>query len=103
MARARISNSRPASTYLCRLIGRELGRALGDQGVALADEAVALLVDRHDDLAPGAEGVGNGAGVADRHRRRSVAVPDAEQEDPVVLDVSGRDPAGQLVALAGLR
>ena len=46
--------------------GRELRRALGDQGVAFADEGAVLDLAGEDDLAPAAEGVGDGAAVGDR-------------------------------------
>src|SRR4051794_26384137 len=82
--------------------GLELGRALRDERVALADEGAALLAHVHDDLAPGAEGVGDGADVAHRHRGRPAAVADAEVESGAgAMDRPGHDLPGQLVGLPG--
>ena len=84
---------------------RELRGALGDQRVALADEGPVLDRAGEHDLAPGAERVGDGAGVGDRDARRGVlAVGDPEADRlAVVADRAGHDLAGQVVGLAGGR
>src|SRR3954454_21756460 len=96
--------ARPTVAIVSPLAGRalllvgELRRALGHQGVALADELGALLAHRHDDLAALAERVGHRADVAHRHRAGPVAAAHAERL--AARDVAprpGRDLAGQLV------
>src|ERR1700757_1173218 len=65
---------------LARRSGLVLRRALGDQRIAFADEARALLADGHDHLTPFAEGIGHRARVDDRDRAPAGAVGDAEVE-----------------------
>src|SRR5438093_3863811 len=81
-ARARIRQARPtmAIRRLGSGLGGELGRALGDQRVPLADEHGALLADGHDDLAAIAKRVRHGTHVADRNRGGALAVAHAEQD-----------------------
>src|SRR3978361_1449952 len=81
-AAAREGTKASASSALPRLgiaLGRELRRALGDQGFRLADEGAALDGAGEDDLAAAAKGVGDRAGVGDRKAlAAAVAVDDAE-------------------------
>src|SRR3712207_3791555 len=66
------------SLSLLLLLGGELGGALGDQRVVLADERVALAAHVDDHLTTLAEGVGHGALVDHRHRAAARAVLDPE-------------------------
>ena len=58
---ARKASASSALPRLAVIRGRELRRALGDQGVAFADEGAVLDFAGEDDLAAAAEGVGDGA------------------------------------------
>src|SRR5680860_1348623 len=81
----------------------ELRRALGHQGVALADEDTVRDSAGEDDLATAAEGVGDGAGVGDGDALSGVvAVGDPEAQSlALVADGAPDHAAGQLVAGAG--
>src|SRR3954468_14448223 len=80
-------------------LGLELGRALRDERVRLADEARTLPAHLDDHLAPLAEGVGHGAPVADRDRTRALPVPHDEVERAAVApDRPVRDRPRELVA-----
>src|SRR5690606_6342241 len=62
-------------------LGLELRGALRHERVLLGDERVpGAAADRDDDLTALAERVRHGAGVRDGHRRRAVAVANAEQQ-----------------------
>src|SRR3978361_2073192 len=108
-ARARISSARP--TVAIRAPGGarrggfgELRRAFCHERVALTDERRTLFAHRDDDLAAVAEGIGHGADVGDRHRRRAVAVAHAEVDAAVgVADRAADDRAGQPVRGSALR
>src|SRR5215208_157486 len=90
---------------LGRLGVRELRRALGHQGVSLADEGAILDSARDDHLALVLEGIGNCPGVANGNRARwIVAVGDPELElIALMVDRAGYDHAGQLVVVARRR
>jgi hypothetical protein len=88
---------------LARRSALVLRRALGYQRVAFANVPAILLLDRHDHLAPFAEGIGHGPRVGDGDRRPTYAVLDAEVEHrTLAVDRVLHDRAGQLIAAAGL-
>src|SRR5215208_923241 len=98
-ASPRIRQARPkvATAVASALrVGLELRRALRHERVALPDEAVAVALDRDDDLAALTERIGHRARVADVHLGRAHGVRRA-------LDAAGDDLPAELVALAGLR
>src|SRR5689334_25414191 len=102
-ARPRIRQARPSSGTSALLVGRELRRALRHERVALADEALALLAHRDDDLAALAERVGHSAGVADGHRGGPGPVADPEGEDvALVADRARGDLPRELVGATRL-
>src|SRR3954452_8938712 len=88
---------------LCIALGRELRRALGDQGFRFADEGAALDRAGEDDLAAAAKGVGDGALVGHRQCPAGAVTVDDAEGDPVagVADRAFDDFAGHLVAAAG--
>src|SRR3954453_10695286 len=99
---AQISAAEPSGAMLSGAPGgrvRELRRALGDQRVALGDEAPGDHLPGDDDLAALAEGVGDGPAVDDRQRAAvAVAVADGEaQVLPAAPDRAIGDFAGELV------
>src|SRR5215218_5151292 len=70
-----------ASRTLPRLaitLGRELRRALGDQGFRFADEGAALQASGQDDLTSAPERVRDGSLVGDGHRLAAFTVDDLE-------------------------
>src|ERR1700749_3828441 len=95
-----------ASRTLPRLairLGRELRRALGDQGFRFADEGAALDRTGEDDLAAAAERVRDGPLVGDRQALAGAVTVDHPEGDPLA-DVANRafnDLAGHLVTAAG--
>src|SRR5262245_66355679 len=96
--------SRRWSAGLPRGGRRELGRALGDQAVPLADEGPVLELAGDDHLAAVPEGVRHGPRVAHRDRVGSVAIGDPEVElIAVVADRARDDVSGQLIRFAGIR
>src|SRR4051812_29412538 len=95
--------ARSALPRLGIALGRELRRALGDQGFRFADEGAALDGAGEDDLATAAERIGNRAGVGDREAlTAAVAVDDAKGDAAaLVADRAFDDFAGHLVAGPG--
>ena len=77
------ASARAALPRLAAIRRGELRRALGDQGVAFADEGAVLDFAGEDDLAAAAEGVRDRACVGDRQARLATfAIGDAEARSP---------------------
>src|SRR3954453_8825723 len=70
----------PTSATSAGLLFRELGRALGHERVALADEGAPLQLPRDDHLSTFRERVRHGTRVTDWHRLGAVPIADAEAE-----------------------
>src|SRR5690242_8233150 len=100
--RARIRQALPAtSTSGVGLGGGELRRALRHQRVLLADPDGALPAHVDDDLAPGAEWIGQRAGVAHRDGLVAGPIPYPEVSRVAALRVARDDLPGQLVRPPG--
>src|SRR5690242_15014870 len=87
-------------------LGRELRRALGDQGVRLANEGAPLQAAGEDDLATAAERVRDGSRVGHRQLLAAALTVGDEEGDPflaVLPDRAADDLAGHVVGAAGAR